>query len=175
MFGPLNEALEAFQKKWQRLVDARSDKQFFAALKPLAVGWKTEDLKEFDHLFKQFRSVSSMAHLGWINGRWVATFVLRDTTQLIWKVPMVKLMQRRPGSTDPVGLDHIDFYDTEQRGYEKVLLHEPGLKWSHEDNGEFCKWISIWFDGTEAKLRTDTTLDVGMAEMRAAKERILDL
>lgn len=173
MFGPLNEALEVFQNKWQKLVDARIDKEFFMSLRPMTVGWKTEDLREFDHLFKQFRSVSTMAHLASLNGRWIATFVLRDTDQLCWNVPMVKLMQRRPGSTDPVGLDHIDFYDLDRRGYEKVLVDEPGIKWSHESNGDFCKWISIWFDGTEAKLRSETTLDVSIAEMEAAKEQIV--
>lgn len=173
MFGPLNEALETFHKKWQTLVDARVDKAFFTQLQPIAVGWKAEDLKEFDHLFKQFRSVSTMAHLVSLNDRWIATFVLRDTDQLCWNVPLVKLMQRRPGSKDSVGLDHIDFYDPGQRGYEKVLVNEPGIKWSHEANGDFCKWISVWFDGTEAKLRSETSLDVGIAEMEAAKQHLL--
>jgi hypothetical protein len=37
-------------------------------------------------------------------------------------------------------------------------MSKPDLKWSEEKNGDHCKWLSIWLDGAEAKLRRDTVL-----------------
>jgi hypothetical protein len=47
---------------------------------------------------------------------------------------------------------------------------EPGLNVTDEENGEHCRWVSIWFNETEAKLRSDTVWDVCIAEMQDASK-----
>jgi len=172
MINELNEAIAAYQTKWQTLVVSRNDKQFFEALEPTAVAWKVADLADFDTCCSSLRDVSDRVHLGWVNERWLATFHLKNV-KLEQSISIVKLMQRRPGSTDPVGLDHIDFYSSQVAGAESVLAQESDLKWTHETNGDFCAWISLWFSGTEAKLRSNTTLDVCARELEAAQDKIL--
>lgn len=54
-----------------------------------------------------------------------------------------------------------------------VLAAEPNLKWTEEKNGEHCKWLSLWFDSAEAKLRSDTVLDVCAAEMLDLKRELV--
>ncbi len=166
----LNKAIDEYMAKWQALVDGRKNKEFFERLQPTAVGWKTTDLAEFDRLFNEWRAACDQIHVGLKNDRWIATMHLKDD-KLHEDIEVIKLMQRRPDSTDPVGLDNIDFLDTEETN-TWAILDEEGLKWSKEENGR-CKWTSIWFDGTEAKLRDETVLDVGIAELAEINNKIL--
>lgn len=171
MIDELNKAFEDYQTKWNKLVSQRTDKPFFESLKPTAIAWKTEDLADFDRRFAELREHCDQIHLGWINERWLGTLHLRGS-ELIDGVKLIKLMQRRPGSTDATGLDHIDFYSPEVAQAETVLTGETALKWTSENNGH-CDWISIWFDDTEAKLRTATTIDVCIAELQEVNEKLL--
>jgi hypothetical protein len=172
MIDELNKALKDYQVKWETLVATRSDKPFFEGLKTTAVAWKTTDLAEFDRIFAELREKCDQIHLGWINERWLGTLHLREG-ELEGGVKIIKLMQRRPGSTDDVGLDHVDFYSPQVKGAEGILKDEPDLKWTPENNGH-CNWISIWFDNTEAKLRTGTTIDVCIKELEEINKQIID-
>ena len=84
-------------------------------------------------------------------------------------------MLRRPGSDDLPGLDHLDFYSPALPQVEQVLATEPSLTWTNETNDiiEDYHWISIWFAGTEAKLKPETVLEICMAELRQLNQRIL--
>lgn len=173
MIDELNAALKTYLEKWQGLVNATQNKPFFEQLKPTAVGWKVTDLAEFDAKLAELREHADQIHLGWVNERWLATVHLRDVT-LAEGLTVVKLMQRRPGSTDAVGLDHVDFYvDTKDMGAKEVLSKESSLKWNEEMNGEHCKWLSIWFEEAEAKLRGDTVIDVCIEEMKDVQTQIM--
>jgi hypothetical protein len=173
MLDELNTVLTDFQKKWQKLLDSCDNKDFFETLRPTAVAWKTEDAADFDARFAELRDHADHVHMGWINERWLATFHLRDAT-LFNGLTVIKLMQRRPGSSDAAGLDHVDFLiQPEGVSAKETLGHESGLEWTEEFNGDHCKWISIWFDGTEAKLRSDTTLDVCIKELQAVRDQTL--
>lgn len=172
MFDKINQAIDAYQKKWQALVATRKQVEFFKQLKPTAIGWKTEDFPEFQQQFHELRDACDQIHLGWLNERWLATMHLRQE-KLALGVEIVKLMQRRPTSKDAIGLDHVDFLIPAGMDAKTVLAKEPDLKWSEESNGEFCQWISIWFDGTEAKLRVNTTIDVAIAELQAINQKVV--
>jgi plasmid maintenance system killer protein len=172
MFEDLNQAIGVYRTKWEALIAQRSDKPLFEDMLPTAVAWKTEDLADFDKRFAELRDHAGQIHLGWVNERWLATFHLRND-QLAWGVQIVKLMQRRPGSADATGLDHIDFLLPSGVDGKAALQAEPELKWSEEKNGDWCKWLSIWFDGTEAKLRAGTTLEVCIKELQAVNEQVV--
>jgi hypothetical protein len=171
MIDELNGAIVAYQIKWQNLVGACHDKAFFETLKPVAVGWKTADRAEYVRRCAELHDQSDHIIETWMNGRWVAKFHLRDA-QLVSGIEIVKVMQRRPDSADAAGLDHVDFYSTTDA--EPVLQSEPDLQWSRESNDIIAgyDWLSIWFDGTEAKLKTDTVLDIVAAELRELNQKI---
>jgi len=170
----LNTAINDYWTKWQALVATCTNQAFFNDLMPTAIGWKTENLTEFDQRFVALRDLSDQIHLGWINERWVATFHLRGDA-LAQGITIVKLMQRRPGSTDAIGLDHVDFYvNPAIAPAVEMVSAEPNLKWSEEHNGDCSKWISVWFADTEAKLRSDTVVEVCIQEMEAIDKAVLD-
>lgn len=170
MINELDIAIEEYQSKWQTVCMVRNDKTFFESLKPTAVAWKVQDLEEFNTRFAELRDHSTYVHAAWMNERWLGTFYLEEA--LTGGIRVVKLMQRRPQSTDAIGLDHIDFLLPENSDAKSVLTAESDLKWSEEKNGEHCKWISVWFANTEAKLRSDTVLQVCADELLEAQETL---
>jgi len=174
MIDNLNKQLRAYDQKWQQVVDGRKDAAFFTGLKPVAVGWKTEDRTEYDRLVTELRDQSDLVIEKWMNGRWIAKIHLRDT-KLTNGVEIVKIMQRRAASTDATGLDHVDFYtSTEPTRSKDILKAEPGLKWTEESNDavDGYDWLSVWFDGTEAKIKSDTVLDIIRYELNDLNHRI---
>jgi len=167
-----NTAIQAYKMKWDAWTVARKNKALFAELKPSSMAWKTEDLADFDRRFAVLRDVADHIHLAWLNERWLATMHLRDDVRLDLGIEIAVLMQRRPGSTDAVGLDHLDFRSPDLNTTEKLLKQESGITWTREKNGEFCEWLSVWFANTEAKLRPHTKIDVGIAELQAISDRM---
>jgi len=169
MVEELNKAIEVYMQKWQAFISERQNATFFKDLRPTAIGWKVQDLDEFNRRFEEMRGLSTKLDLTWMNERWISEGCLK--TPLAHNISIIKLMQRRPNSTDAIGLDHIDFYSPAAAGAE-ALLDKEGLKWTHEQNG-ICTWTSIWFAGTEAKLRTDTVLTVLADEYKQAEQHVL--
>lgn len=172
MLDELCEAIEVYKIKWDKLVASTENKAFFGDLQPSSAAWKVTDAEEFNQKFNELRDVCDQIHMGWINERWLATLHLKDST-LPWDLSLIKLMQRRPGSDDAVGLDHLDFhYQPSDKTAKEVASHEA-FRWSEESNGKHCKWISVWFDNTEAKIRSETVLDVCALELKDLENELL--
>lgn len=171
MLEEITKATTSYLEKWDRLVEKRANKTFFQNLKPVSVGWKTTDLNEFNGIFLELREYCDQVHLGWVNERWLASMHLKDS-KLPGDIEIIKLMQRRPNSTDPVGLDHFDFYHDSEEEIKQVLTSEADLDAAKESNNPLCHWHSIRFEDTEAKLRADTVIDVCIAELREVNKQI---
>lgn len=169
MFDELNQAIDGYMAKWQALVGARKNKDFFERLKPTAVGWKVADLAEHDRVVNELRGACDQVIAVWMNERWITKMHLKDS-QLNGGIEIIKILQLRPGSSDATGLDHADFMDMEETN-TKAILEEEGVKFTEEENG-IANWVSIWFDGTEAKLRRGTVLDVIIAELDETNNKI---
>lgn len=168
MLEELNQAIKSYKPKWQTFVSQRSDKQFFESLQPTGAGWKVEDLTDFDSRLADIRKHCDHIQLAWANQRWLAICHLLEPDRLEWGIEIAVIMQRRPNSSDPVGFDHLDFLSPGLDEVEKKLRAETGdINWAHEQNSQFSQWVSIRFDGTEAKLRPMTKIDVEIAELQA--------
>jgi hypothetical protein len=171
LFDELCHAMEHYHDQWHAFVKTRDDQTFFEALKPTAVAWKVFDRAELDRCVADLQDMCDQIHYGWVNERWLVTMHLRDEV-LSGNVQLIKLMERRPSSKDPVGLDHVDFL-VQKDGAKTVVSKEPNLKWSEGSNGTHCQWLSLWFDATEAKLRTDTVLQVCADELLESQQDLL--
>lgn len=170
MTGELNTATEKYLSRWRQLVTERRDINFFNELQPTAVAWKVPDAAEYDRLCAELRGQCDLVISSWMDERWITKLHLKDA-KLEGGIEIIKIMQRRPNSADALGLDHVDFYSPGVAQADVVLKQEPDLKWNHETNG--ASWISIWFDGGEAKLRTDTVLDSYIRDLRDKRNQII--
>lgn len=166
-------ALKDYFAKWQNLCAERENAQFFQDMKPIAVGWKVKDAAEHQKVYAGLRGSYDKIVETWMNGRWIAKMHLKNR-ELVGGSTIFKLMQLRPGSNDALGLDHVDFYSPAVADAENILQQESGLKWTHESNDAVKEyhWISVWFDGTEAKLRSDTVIDTVVGELQQVNARI---
>src|SRR5882757_5429441 len=126
MIDTINQSLTDYQTKWDALIAKRKDPAFFKALHPTAVGWKVADRAEYDSLCVQLHDQADKIVETWMNGRWIAKIHLKDS-KLSNGTEIIKIMQRRPGSTDTLGLDHVDFYTLEFAGAEQTLKLESEL------------------------------------------------
>lgn len=176
MVDEINQAVNGYGKQWAALIEERQDKDYFKKLKPVAVGWKVADQTEYQTVYQQLRPLCDRIVETWMNGRWIAKMHLRDTT-LERSIEIIKLMERRPDSDDALGLDHVDFYHPDVEQAEEVLANEKDLKWSHESNDvvDNYDWISIWFDGNEAKLKAQTVIDIVTVELQEINNKLKKL
>lgn len=172
MIEQLNESLRSYQADWQQLLTQRADREFFDTLQPVSVGWKVDTLQDFELAIAALRQHGDQIHEIQKNNRWLATLHLKDVV-LDWGITVVNVMQRRPDSEDALGLDNISFYVPHFARTEEVLALEPGLKWTHESNGQYSSWVSLWFANREAKLRAETTLDVSLHEFRDMRDQVM--
>lgn len=172
MFEEIQAAYETYQQKWQTLVAGRQNKHFFEELKPVAIGWKVADESAYKAAVAELHGAADKIIETWMNERWVAKIHLKDRN--VEGVEIIKIMQRRPGSEDALGLDHVDFYSDAVKAAEGILENETELKWSWENNDIIAgyDWLSVWFDGTEAKLKSDTVLDIIGLELKELNEKI---
>ena len=173
MIDDLNTALGDYFSRWHDLCRGRKDTLFFDNLKPVALGWKVQNRDEYDRILTELHDKADKIIETWMNERWIAKVHLKDE-KLTGNIELVKIMLRRPGSTDAVGLDHLDFYAPEFSRAEQVLQAETDLRWSWESNDviEGYDWLSVWFDHTEAKIKSDTVLDIVAAELQDLSKRI---
>lgn len=155
----IEEAIREYNTKWQTLLQSVENSEFFSSLVPTAIGWKVKDQTEYQQMYQELHRLSDITVETWMNERWIAKMHLKDH-QLSNGVEIIKIMQIRPGSEDPLGLDHMDFYFSESFDAEKILQSEK-LKWSKESNDILAgyEWLSVWFEDTEAKLKPGTVLD----------------
>lgn len=174
MLDDINSALETYEQKWQKLIAVRHERNFFASLRPTAVGWKVATQEDYGNLLAGLHGQADKIIETWMNGRWVAKLHLKNT-ELANGTTILKIMQRRPGSNDALGLDHVDFYTPDIKHAESILKSESDLKWSWESNDiiDGYNWLSIWFDGTEAKIKADTVLDTIQKELQQLNGEIL--
>lgn len=173
MLEQIEDELEVYNQKWQSVVTKRTNKAFFESLKAVALGWKVADKASYTEALAALHDQADKIIETWMNERWVAKVHLKDQT-VGGGISIIKIMERRPGSEDALGLDHVDFYSSDVTRGEEILKAEPDLKWTRENNDIIAgyDWLSVWFEGTEAKLKSDTVLDIIGLELQELNQRI---
>jgi len=141
-------------------------------LKPMAIGWKVTDRSSFDAAHIIIMSHSEQCHIGTIDDRLIGSYVLQ---QSLAGVSIIKLMQLRPGSEDPVGLDHMDFYHPNPKSFTDKFT-EVGAEVVQESNNVHA-WLSVHFGPAkrEAKLVDHTVLQAGIIELQQTQRHLVGI
>jgi hypothetical protein len=138
---------------------------------PNTVGWKAEDIDEFNNILGLLlsSSVVNQCHIGYVDERYIASIVFHEPIHK--NIYILKLMQKRTGSSDPSGLDHVDFFVNQLRNVEDEFNNRSIGNWEYESN-EAHKWISLKFEGTEAKFVDHIVLDVCVTELKNVSAKL---
>jgi hypothetical protein len=110
-------------------------------------------------------------HIGTVNDRFIASVLLYKPYQ---GMPILKILERRPGSRDPLGLDSID-YLVEDLEHTFRLLRAAGLPVVKENN-EVHAWLSLRFGPEkrfEAKFTDHLVLAVAIKELQTSIDQLL--
>lgn len=175
MVDELQQAFDEYMQQWQDFAQKSQLAELFTGLKPIAVGWKVADQDEFNKLFLELQPLCDRISHSWLDDRWLGGFHTKESL-LPHDVRHIKLMQRRPARpTDLLGLDHVDFLLPADvvTTIEETLRAHPDISWERE-KGDLCEWISVHFDGKEAKMRfpDKTSLDAVIKEWQIIKQEV---
>ena len=118
-----------------------------------AVGIKLGGLPEVLQAHASLYEQGDQSHCGPVNDRTIAT-LLKPAPFALDALRQIKLLQRRPGSDDELGLDHLDVYLQIGDALMEQLLkaaQQRGINCEYEAN-DAHGWISVSHNGFEFKL-----------------------
>ncbi len=161
--------LETYLQEWQAWAASQDHGYAFDQLQPMHAGWKVPDEATLGLRFARLLHLTDQGHVGTVDNRKIALFLLK---QPLHGVPILQVMQLRPGSSDPLGLDHVAFYCPDTAPLRQAL-EQGEEKWELQSNPSH-QWLSMWFgpQQREAKFFDHTSLDLGAQELTEASKRI---
>lgn len=164
----LQSALETYFAEWNAWAKHATHYEF-TQLKPMHAGWKVPDENALGTFMARTLQFTEQGHIGTVDDRKIALLVLKQPVE---HVPVLQVMQLRPGSKDTLGLDHVAFYCNNMADLQEALEVSPE-KWEHQANPGH-QWISMWFGPSEREVKffDHTSLDLGARELQQASAAI---
>lgn len=169
----LSQSLEKYFMKWDEYVSRMGIFGIAEKMRPVAVGWRVSDRAEYRRVMSVLDNYAIQIHSVTINKRKFATVVLEKP--LVRGINVIKVIERRGGSRDAVGLDHIDFYLPMVEGVAE-LLERGEANWRRQGNDNY-KRLSVRFGPEslyEAKIIDHTVLNIAADELSYASQKILN-
>jgi hypothetical protein len=170
--GPysLKDSLAAYRKAWKAFVVINHLEAFEHTLEPVAISWKVEHKVALYGNLRLIGDQAEQVHIGTINDRFIAMAVLKKQYA---EARIIKLLERRTHSQDPLGLDSLDYYVRDLAAtYE--LLKAAGAR-VDQDHNDVHEWLRLRFGKNheyEAKFIDHSLLDVAITELRTARDKL---
>ena len=165
-------ALQRYNIAWRKLLQEYQLEALGDHVVATTVSWKVGDKARLFADLQMIAPYVEQVHVGTVDKRYIASCVLHEPLEAdLW---IIKVLERRPGATDPLGLDSVDFITKDpQKVYE--TFKAIGLTVAKERNAVH-DWVSVRFgtnDEFEAKFTDHLVLDVTIKEMKSAADHIL--
>ncbi|HTB49061.1 MAG TPA: hypothetical protein VK712_03185 [Verrucomicrobiae bacterium] len=165
------EALERHEAAWRAVLDAQELQALGGQVIATTLSWKVKDKAELFAILQQNATAIEQVHIGTVNDRYIASAALYEPFR---GLPILKLLERRPGSVDPLGLDSVD-YLVDDLELTFAAFQGAGLDIVKEHN-DMHDWLSLRFGANqefEAKITDHLVLAVGVKELQLASQQIL--
>lgn len=165
-------ALQRYNLAWKALIKEYNLQDFAGYAKATTVSWKVADKSKLFFSLESLSTHAEQVHIGTVNNRHIASVVLHEPLEAnIW---LIKILERRAGSRDALGLDSVDYLvpDLEQT-YTGLKTAGAYIVKEHNDKH---KWLSMRFgtnDEFEAKFTDHIVLDVAKKDLNDAEAKIL--
>jgi len=161
------KTLDSYNQAWRRLVKDKGLNSFKATTLSVKVANKSELYK----VLLDNEAGIEQVHIGTVNARYIASAVLKQPYR---DLNILKILERRSDSTDPLGLDSLDYLVADiNQTFKK--LKAAGLPIVKEYN-DVHVWLSLRFgdyDEFEAKFTDHLVLGVAIKELQMSIEKIL--
>jgi hypothetical protein len=168
----LDHMLDAYDTAWQDFIAANSLQSFIESALATTIGWKVDSQKALFENLEQLAGGSEQMHIGTVNNRFIATVVLIKPFR---EMRLIKILVRRSGSNDPLGLDSIDYLVENLTAVSEQLAKSNSCT-LQKDHNDLHSWLSLRF-GTnrefEAKFTDHLVLEVAQKEMALSEKEIL--
>lgn len=165
-------ALQRYKLAWRKLLTEHGLEVISQTSVATTVSWKVGDKARLFADLEEIAPHTEQVHIGTVNDRFIASAVLKKPMEdSLW---IVKILERRPRSVDPLGLDSVDFI-TKDPAAVFAACKQAGLTVVRERN-PMHEWISVRFganDEFEAKFTDHLVLDIAEREIRHANDAIL--
>ncbi len=169
----LSQSLEKYFYKWDEYVSRMGLFGIAEKMRPVAVGWKVGSRAEYRRAMSVLDNFAVQIHSVSVGKRKIATVVLEKP--LARGIQVIKVIERREGSRDIVGLDHVDFYLPIVEGVAE-MLERGEANWRRQGNDRY-KRLSVRFgpeSSYEAKIIDHTVLNIAADELNYASQKILN-
>lgn len=169
----LSQSLEKYFYKWDEYVSRMGLFGIAEKMRPVAVGWKVGSRAEYRRAMSVLDNFAVQIHSVSVGKRKIATVVLEKP--LARGIQVIKVIERREGSRDIVGLDHVDFYLPIVEGIAE-MLERGEANWRRQGNDKY-KRLSVRFGPEslyEAKIIDHTVLNIAADELNYASQKILN-
>ncbi len=165
-------ALQRYNLAWSALVSEYQLEDFTEFAKATTVSWKVADKTKLFFNLQSLAEDTEQLHVGTVNNRFIACVVLHKPLEA--NILILKILERRAGSKDPLGLDSVDYLVPD---VEKTYsgLKAAGLYVVKESN-DMHSWLSLRFgkdDEFEAKFTDNLVIKVAQDELKLTEEKIL--
>ncbi|MBA2279253.1 hypothetical protein H0V99_02345 [Candidatus Saccharibacteria bacterium] len=168
----LSQSLEKYFAKWDEYVARMGIYAIAEKMQPVAVGWKVGNRDEYRRTMSVLDNYALQIHTLTVSKRKIATVVLEEP--LARGITTIKVIERRAGANDPVGLDHVDFYLPMIDGIAE-MLERGEANWRRQGSEKYQR-ISVRFGPEslyEAKIIDHTVLDIAADELVHASKKLL--
>lgn len=166
----LTRALDEYTAAWKAFLVVHNLDVLSHMTVPVTLSWKVADTEAMFANLQALAPFTTQAHIGTVNKRFIASVVLCTD---VAGMHIVKILVRRPGSADALGLDSID-YIVKDMSEIKQLLTAAGANLRSEHN-DMHSWLSLRFGKSlefEAKFVEDLVLEVAVREMEQTADRL---
>lgn len=168
----LSQSLDKYFIKWDEYVARMGMFSIAEKMRPTAVGWRVADRTDYKRAISVLDPFAAQMHSVTVGGRKIATVIL--TKPIGRGIKVIKVIERREGSRDVVGLDHVDFYLPFLEGLAE-MLDRGEANWRKQGNKKYEK-LSVRFGPEslfEAKISDHTVLNIAAEELNHASKMLL--
>lgn len=169
----LSQSLDKYFAKWDEYVARMGLFAIADKMRPVAIGWRVGSRAEYRRVMSVLDNFALQMHSVSVGKRKFATVILNEP--LSRGITVIKVIERRAGSRDAVGLDHVDFYLPMIEGIAE-MLERGEANWRRQGNDTY-KRISVRFGPEslfEAKIIDHTVLNIAADELNYASQKILN-
>lgn len=169
----LPKSLREYRDAWKAFMVVHHLETLEREVRATTFSWKVADKPALFTCLEANADHIEQLHIGTVNGRFIASAVLHEPYEAM---PIMKILERRQGSADPLGLDSID-YITDDRDRVFRMLQDAGASVELQSN-DLHDWLSLRFGEHlqyEAKFNDSLVLKVSIEELRIAEQRLLQI